>query len=82
MTPALNQIAPALVSNLFLLLPPKAWSLSSAPDNSSKGRLAGRCILLCVLAYQCVNKIVTPKFETKDIKLPSLKCVKTKAIPM
>lgn len=80
MIAALNQISPALVSNL-LLLPSKAWSLSSAPDNSIKDRLAGRCILLCALAYHCVDKILSPKFETKNIKLPSLKCVKAKAIP-
>lgn len=79
MTTALNQIIPALVSHL-LLLPANARSLSSTPDNSSEGRLEGTGVLLCVLDYQCVDKILSPEFETKSIKLTSLKNVKTKAI--
>lgn len=79
MIAALNQTFPALVSNF--LLPHTAWSLSSAPDNSSEGRLEGTCILLFVLAHHGADKTLSPKFETKSIKLPSLQSVKTKAIP-
>lgn len=65
MTTALNQIIPALVSNL-LLLPANAQSLSSTPDNSSGGRLEGTGVLLCVLNYQCADKILSPEYETKN----------------
>lgn len=74
MTAALNQTSPDLINNLQKL------GTEFCPDNSSKSRLEGKCVLLCMLAYQCADKILNPEFQTKSIKLLLLKSVKSKAI--